>query len=90
MGREVFSRVSFPLYFSMPSDEISETHGITAWFFLGSEASFPCIFVDTGFQGGTVTAVTFSVPNMVTALFSFFNSLLTWSFLWFAGKVLLF
>lgn len=70
--------------------EISETHGIAAWFFLGSEASFPCLFADTGFQGGTVTAVTISVPNMVTALFYFFNSLLTWSFLWFAGKVLLF
>lgn len=68
MERGVFNQAFVPLYFSMPSDEISETHGIAAWPFLGSEASSPCLFADTDLQWGTVTAMTFSFSNMVTAL----------------------
>ena len=71
MAREAFSHASFPLYSSVLSDEISETHGMAAWLFLGSEASSPCLFADTGLQWGTVTAVTFSFSNIVTALFYF-------------------
>jgi len=71
MGREVFSQASFPVYFSMPSDEISETHGVAAWVILGREARSPFLFAGMGLQWGTVTAVTFSFSDVVTALFHF-------------------